>query len=99
MVVHTGSAAGGDRDKSLRHARDGLLPLLDAIPDGGPDLLLEPMAGQGQQLCRRAGDLGPYLEGLGLASARRGVPGHLPCCSRPATTWPRPAGWPRPWTS
>ena len=65
VVVHTGSAAGGDRDKSLRHARDGLLPLLDSLPDGGPDLLLEPMAGQGQQLCRRVGDLGPYLDGLG----------------------------------
>jgi deoxyribonuclease IV len=64
VVVHTGSAAGGDRDKSLRHAREGLLPLLDSLPDGGPDLLLEPMAGQGQQLCRQAGDLGPYLDGL-----------------------------------
>ena len=64
VVVHTGSAAGGDRDKSLRHVRDSLLPLLDAIPDGGPDLLLEPMAGQGQQLCRRVEDFGPYLDGL-----------------------------------
>jgi deoxyribonuclease IV len=65
VVVHTGSAAGGDRDTSLLHVRDGLLPLLDSLPDGGPDLLLEPMAGQGQQLCRRVGDLGPYLAGLG----------------------------------
>jgi deoxyribonuclease IV len=65
VVVHTGSAAGGDRDKSLRHVRDGLLPLLDSLPAGGPDLLLEPMAGQGQQLCRQVGDLGPYLDGLG----------------------------------
>lgn len=64
VVVHTGSAVGGDRDESLRQVRDGLLPLLDAIPDGGPDLLLEPMAGQGQQLCRRIGDLGPYLNRL-----------------------------------
>jgi deoxyribonuclease IV len=64
VVVHPGSAAGGDRDKSLRHVRDCLLPLLDGIPDDGPDLLLEPMAGQGQQLCRRVGDLGPYLDGL-----------------------------------
>jgi deoxyribonuclease IV len=64
VVVHTGSAAGGDRDKSLRHVRDGLLPLLDSLPAGGPDLLLEPMAGRGQQLCRRVGDLGPYLDGL-----------------------------------
>jgi deoxyribonuclease IV len=65
VVVHTGSAVGGDRDTSLRHVRDSLLPLLDSLPDGGPDLLLEPMAGQGQQLCRRVVDLGPYLDGLG----------------------------------
>jgi deoxyribonuclease-4 len=65
VVVHTGSAVGGDRDKSLRFARECVLPLLDAIPDDGPDLLLEPMAGQGQQLCRRVEDLGPYLDGLG----------------------------------
>jgi deoxyribonuclease IV len=64
VVVHTGSAAGGDRDSSLRQVRDGLLPLLDGLPDGGPDLLLEPMAGLGQQLCRRTEDLGPYLDAL-----------------------------------
>jgi deoxyribonuclease IV len=65
VVVHTGSAVGGERDKSLRQVRECLLPLLDGIPDDGPDLLLEPMAGQGQQLCRRVEDLGPYLDGLG----------------------------------
>jgi deoxyribonuclease-4 len=65
VVVHTGSAVGADRDTGLRHVRDSLLPLLDSFPDGGPDLLLEPMAGQGQQLCRRVEDLGPYLDGLG----------------------------------
>lgn len=65
VVMHTGSAADGDRDKSLRHVRDGLLPLLDSLPGTGLDLLLEPMAGQGQQLCRRIEGLGPYLDGLG----------------------------------
>jgi deoxyribonuclease IV len=64
VVVHAGSAAGGERDKSLRHAREALLPLLDSIPDGGPDLLVEPMAGLGQMLCRTVADLGPYLAGL-----------------------------------
>jgi deoxyribonuclease-4 len=64
VVVHIGSAAGGDRDKSMRHARESLLPLLDSLPDDGPDLLLEPMAGQGQ-LCTTIADLGPYLDGLG----------------------------------
>lgn len=65
VVVHTGSAAGGDRDKSLRLAWECLLPLLDSIPDDGPDLLLEPMAGQGQMLCGAVTELEPYLSGLG----------------------------------
>jgi deoxyribonuclease-4 len=64
VVVHTGSAAGGDRDKSMLYARDCLLAALDPIPDDGPDLLLEPMAGQGQMLCATVADLGPYLEML-----------------------------------
>jgi deoxyribonuclease-4 len=64
VVVHTGSAAGGDRDKSMLYARDCLLAALDSIPDDGPDLLLEPMAGQGQMLCVTVADLGPYLEML-----------------------------------
>jgi deoxyribonuclease IV len=64
VVVHTGSAVGWSRDQALRQAGALLLPLLDAIGDDGPDLLLEPMAGQGQMLCARAGDLEPYLEAL-----------------------------------
>ena len=64
VVVHTGSAAGGDRDKSMLFARECLLPVLDSIPADGPDLLLEPMAGQGQMLCATVADLGPYLEML-----------------------------------
>ena len=64
VVVHTGSAAGGDRDKSMLYARESLLPVLDSIPADGPDLLLEPMAGQGQLLCTTVADLGPYLEML-----------------------------------
>jgi deoxyribonuclease-4 len=65
VVVHTGSATGGDRDKGMLLARDSLLPVLDSIPADGPDLLLEPMAGQGQFLCTSLADLGPYLEMLG----------------------------------
>jgi deoxyribonuclease-4 len=64
VVVHMGSAAGGDRDKSMRHARESLLPLLDSLPGDGPDLLLEPLAGLGQLLCVTVADLGPYLDGL-----------------------------------
>jgi deoxyribonuclease IV len=64
VVVHAGSAAGGDLDRSLRYARECLLPLLDSIPDGGPDLLLEPTAGLGQMLCRTVAELPAYLDGL-----------------------------------
>jgi deoxyribonuclease IV len=64
VVVHTGSAAGGDREKAMHYARDSLLPVLDSIPADGPDLLLEPMAGQGQLLCTSPADLASYLEML-----------------------------------
>jgi deoxyribonuclease-4 len=64
VVVHTGSAVGWSRDEALRQIGSLLLPVLDALGDGGPDLLLEPMAGQGQMLCARAGDLAAYLEAL-----------------------------------
>jgi deoxyribonuclease IV len=37
---------------------------LDKLGDDDPDLLLEPMAGQGQMLCARAGDLSRYLDAL-----------------------------------
>ena len=93
VVVHTGSAAGGDRGKSLRYARECLLPVLDSIPADGPDLLLEPMAGQGQLLCTALADLGPYLDMLGW-HPRAGV-----CRSPPGTTSRPGAAPPRPWTS
>lgn len=65
VVVHTGSAVGGNRRAdALAQVHDHLLPLLEEIPDDGPDLLLEPMAGQGQMLCARAAELGPYLAAL-----------------------------------
>src|SRR6202041_1467162 len=62
VVVHTGSAVGwADRDQALRQLGEIVLPLLDKLGDDDPDLLFEPMAGQGQMLCARAGDLAPYL--------------------------------------
>ncbi|SDL69476.1 deoxyribonuclease-4 [Nonomuraea maritima] len=65
VVVHTGSAVTQGRDEALRQVGDNLVPLLDEIPDGGPDLLLEPMAGQGAMLCATVQDLEPYLDALG----------------------------------
>jgi deoxyribonuclease IV len=68
VVVHTGSAVGWGsdtgREPALRQVAELLLPLLDKLGDDDPDLLLEPMAGQGQTLCAHACDLAPYLDAL-----------------------------------
>ncbi|MEW9548740.1 deoxyribonuclease IV [Nonomuraea sp. NPDC050783] len=64
VVVHTGSAVTQHRDDAMRQLHESLLPLLEEIPDDGPDLLLEPMAGQGAMLCATVQDLEPYLAAL-----------------------------------
>jgi deoxyribonuclease IV len=64
VVVHTGSAVSQTRADAMRQVRERLLPLLDEIPEDGPDLLLEPMAGQGAMLCATVQDLGPYLDAV-----------------------------------
>ncbi|MBN6057832.1 deoxyribonuclease IV [Nonomuraea sp. RK-328] len=64
VVVHTGSAVSQPRDDAMRQLHEYLLPLLDEIPDGGPDVLLEPMAGQGAMLCATVQDIEPYLAAL-----------------------------------
>jgi deoxyribonuclease IV len=62
VVVHTGSAVGwAGREQALRQLGELTLPLLDKLGDDDPDLLFEPMAGQGQMLCAQAGDLERYL--------------------------------------
>ena len=48
----------------MAQLREHLLPLLDEIPDDGPDLLIEPTAGAGQSLAATVEELGPYLEAL-----------------------------------
>ncbi|MEV0199466.1 deoxyribonuclease IV [Nonomuraea sp. NPDC050691] len=64
VVVHTGSAVSQPRDDAMRQLHEHLLPLLEEIPDGGPDVLLEPMAGQGAMLCATVQDIEPYLAAL-----------------------------------
>jgi deoxyribonuclease IV len=65
VVVHAGSAVGEDRyDDALRQLRERLLPVLDALPDGAPRLLVEPTAGGGKSLAATVEELGPYLEAL-----------------------------------
>src|SRR5664280_2077646 len=51
-------------DRALRQLRELLLPLLDAIPDGAPRILVEPTAGGGEPLAARIADLAPYLAAL-----------------------------------
>ncbi|MCD0450959.1 deoxyribonuclease IV [Actinocorallia sp. API 0066] len=64
VVVHTGSAVSQSREAALAQVREHVLPLLEALPEDAPDLLLEPMAGQGAMLCATVDQLGPYFDAL-----------------------------------
>ncbi len=65
VVVHTGSCVDdGSYEAAMRQVREGLLPVLDALGDDGPWLLLEPTAGQGRSLCGPVSDLAAYLDAL-----------------------------------
>lgn len=65
VVVHAGSSVDPtQRDQALVLLRESLLPLLDALDDGGPDVLVEPTAGGGQALAARVADLPPWLAAL-----------------------------------
>ncbi len=64
VVVHAGSSITPDREAGLRRMRESMLPLLDDLGAAGPDVLIEPMAGQGQTLCSAVGEIGPYLAAL-----------------------------------
>jgi deoxyribonuclease-4 len=65
VVVHAGSSVTvAGRDDAMAQVRENVLPLLDEIPDGGPDVLIEAMAGAGQSLASTVEDLGWYLDAL-----------------------------------
>ncbi|MBC6461269.1 deoxyribonuclease IV [Actinomadura sp. HBU206391] len=64
VVVHTGSAVSQSYEEAMGQVHRHLLPLLEEIPGDGPDLLLEPMAGQAHMLCATVQQLGPYFEAL-----------------------------------
>ncbi|MBE1535180.1 deoxyribonuclease IV [Actinomadura algeriensis] len=64
VVVHTGSAVSQSYDAAMDQVHEHVLPLLEEIPDDGPRLLLEPMAGQGKMLCAKVQDLGPFFAKL-----------------------------------
>jgi deoxyribonuclease-4 len=65
VVVHTGSCVDeGGYATAMRQVREGLLPVLDALDEDGPWLLLESTAGQGRSLCARVADHEAYLAAL-----------------------------------
>jgi deoxyribonuclease-4 len=65
VVVHAGSAVTvAGKDEAMAQVRENVLPLLDEIPDDGPDVLVEATAGAGQSLASRVDDLGWYLEAI-----------------------------------
>ena len=66
VVLHAGAAIdSANFDSALAMTRDLLLPLLDALPDDGPDLLIEPTAGGGEPLAASVQDLAPLFDALG----------------------------------
>lgn len=69
VVVHTGSFVDPDGapdrfEVAMAQVREGLLPILEALGEDAPWLLLEPTAGQGRSLCAGVEDLSTYLGAL-----------------------------------
>ncbi len=65
VVIHAGSAVAGEhRDTALKQLREHLLPVLDAVPEDGPRLLIEPTAGGGQAMAARMEQLAEYFDVL-----------------------------------
>jgi deoxyribonuclease-4 len=65
VVFHAGSAVDSDHaELAMKQVRETLLPLLDALPEDGPRLLVEPSAGGGRSLAARVEHLGPYLDAV-----------------------------------
>lgn len=65
VVIHTGSAVDISHvEKAWKQIHEGVMPILNALSDDAPFLLLEPTAGQGQSLVKKLDDLEQYLEAL-----------------------------------
>jgi deoxyribonuclease-4 len=65
VVVHAGSAVDAlHRDRALVLMRERLLPVLDALGDDDPSVLIEPTAGGGQPLAAVVDDLEPLFDAL-----------------------------------
>jgi deoxyribonuclease-4 len=65
VVIHTGSAVDANHvANAWKQIHDGMMPILEALPEDSPTLLLEPTAGQGQSLVKRLEDLVHYFDAL-----------------------------------
>jgi deoxyribonuclease-4 len=51
-------------EKAWKQIHEGMMPILNALGDDAPYLLLEPTAGQGQSLVKKLDDLEMYLKAL-----------------------------------
>lgn len=65
VVIHTGSAVDESHvEKAWKQIHEGMMPILNSLPEDAPTLLLEPTAGQGQSLVKKLDDLENYLKAL-----------------------------------
>lgn len=65
VVIHTGSAVDVTHvANAWKQIHDGMMPILEALSEDSPTILLEPTAGQGQSLVKRLEDLIHYLDAL-----------------------------------
>ena len=65
VVIHTGSAVDVNNvENAWKQIHEGMMPVLNALGDDAPMLLLEPTAGQGQSLVKKLDDLTNYLKAL-----------------------------------
>jgi deoxyribonuclease-4 len=65
VVIHTGSAVDVNNvENAWKQIHEGMMPVLNALGDDSPMLLLEPTAGQGQSLVKKLDDLTNYLKAL-----------------------------------
>ncbi|MEI6648180.1 MAG: deoxyribonuclease IV [Actinomycetes bacterium] len=64
-VIHTGSAVDETHiEQAWKQIHEGMMPVLNALGDDDPWLLLEPTAGQGQSLVKKLDDLVKYFDAL-----------------------------------
>ena len=65
VVIHTGSAVDVNYvEAAWKQIHEGMMPILNALADDAPFLLLEPTAGQGQSLVKKLDDLENYFKAL-----------------------------------